>query len=142
MAKLMLSQGDLDDPAVCAAWLRRLQMNARGQARKREIPFELPDGYAAELYRRQNGCCAVSGFRFNLKRYADALVKHPFAPSIDRTLSSESYTIDNVRLVCVAVNFGMGQWGDEVYMTLAREAVAREAKDRVDPDPGGDADWS
>jgi hypothetical protein len=43
-------------------------------------------------------------------------------------------------LVCVAVNFGMRQWGEEVFMTLARAAVAREAKDRTNPDPAGDAD--
>jgi hypothetical protein len=31
-----------------------------------------------------------------------------------------------VRLVCVAVNFGMGQWDEEVFLTLAQAAVERE----------------
>jgi hypothetical protein len=83
----------------------------------------------------------VSGVKFDFERFPDALVKHPFAPSIDRILSSGHYTPDNVRLVCVAVNFGMGEWGLEVYMTLARAAVAREVKDRTNPDPQGDSDW-
>jgi hypothetical protein len=39
------------------------------------------------------------------------------------------------------VNFGMGQWGQELYMTIARAAVDREAKEQSNPDPVGDADW-
>jgi hypothetical protein len=69
------------------------------------------------------------------------LVKQPFAPSIDRILSGGHYIPENVRLVCVAVNFGMGEWGLEVYMTLARAAAALEAKEQHDPDPQGDSDW-
>ena len=48
---------------------------------------------------------------------------HPIAPSIDRRLSAGGYAPDNVRLVCVAVNFGLGQWGDEVFLSLARAAA-------------------
>jgi hypothetical protein len=79
--------------------------------------------------------------KFSLERYPNALVKHPFAPSIDRKLSDGHYTPANVRLVCVAVNFGMGQWGQELYMKLARAAVALEGKEQSNPDPSGDADW-
>jgi hypothetical protein len=105
------------------------------------MPFDLPSKFAAKLYDDQNGRCAISGIEFSLQRFP-ALVPHPFAPSIDRKLSSAGYTPDNVRMVCVAVNFGMGQWGEEVFMTLARGAVEREKKDRVDPDPAGDDNWS
>ena len=59
-----------------------------------------------------------------MQRFADAFVKCPFAPSIDRILSSGGYTRHNARLVCAAVNFGMGQWGEELFLTLARYAVA------------------
>ena len=72
------------------------------------------------------GRCAVTGISFHLQSFPDALVKHPFAPSIDRKLSSGGYTPDNVRLVCIAANFGMGQWGEEVFLSLARAAVELE----------------
>src|SRR5271156_1077307 len=101
---------NFDDPAARQEWLRRLQVSAEGRARKAGMPFTLSPGFAATLYDQQNGRCAVSGTKFNLQRFRHALVKHPFAPSIDRRLSSGGYTEDNVRLVCVAVNFGMGQW--------------------------------
>jgi hypothetical protein len=131
-----------DEPKWRRDWLRGLQRRASVRADRAGIKFDLKNPeHAAELYNRQDGCCAVSGVKFNLERFDDALVKHPFAPSIDRILASGGYTEDNVRLVCVAVNFGMGQWGQEVYMTLARAAVAREAKEQSDPDPSGDSDW-
>jgi hypothetical protein len=88
--------------------------------------FELCDGYADLLWDRQDGRCDVTGIGFHLQSFPDALVKHPFAPSIDRKLSSRGYTPDNVRLVCVAANFGMGQWGEEVFLSLARAAVELE----------------
>ena len=42
--------------------------------------------------------------------------------------------MDNVRLVCVAVNFGLGQWGEEVFLTLAQAAVERENQRMTEPD--------
>src|SRR5260221_11398982 len=115
-------------------WLRGLQASAANRARRAGMKFTLPADHAVFLYERQNGRCAVSAIEFRPESYPNALVKHPFAPSIDRTLSDGHYTPDNVRLVCVAVNFGMGQWGQELYMKLARAAVAREAKEQTNPD--------
>jgi hypothetical protein len=132
---------DFDDPEDRPKWLRRLQRAAENRAHKAGMDFKLPAEYAAKLYNDQDGRCAVSGIKFDLERFPDALVKHPFAPSIDRVLSDGHYTPDNVRLVCVAVNFGMGQWGQEVYMKLARAAVAKEVKEQINPDPAGDTDW-
>ena len=82
--------------------------------------------FLAKLYDDQRGLCAVTGFEFNLTRFPDVLVKHPYAPSIDQIHAGKGYIIGNVRLVCVAVNFGMGEWGQQVYLTLARAAVKRE----------------
>jgi len=129
------------DPAARREWLRRLQARAANRAQKAGLRFTLTPDFAVKLYEQQHGRCAVSGIEFNLGSYPKALVKHPFAPSIDRTFSDGHYTPDNVRLVCVAVNFGMGQWGQELYMTIARAAVDREAKEQNNPDPAGDADW-
>jgi hypothetical protein len=47
--------------------------------------------------------------------------------------------MDNVRLVCVAVNFGIGQWGEEVFLTLARAAADHEKRERFKPSTDLDA---
>ena len=132
---------NLADPDQRREYLRRRQVSAKNRARKTKKEFTLRPGFASILYDQQAGRCAVSGKEFNLQSFPDLFVKQPFAPSIDRKLSNGGYTEENVRLVCVAVNFGMGQWGEEVYMDLARGAIEREKKDRKNPDPAGDADW-
>jgi hypothetical protein len=32
----------------------------------------------------------------------------------------------NVQLVCIAVNFGLGQWGEEVFRTIAEATVRNQ----------------
>jgi hypothetical protein len=83
-----------------------------------------------KLYQQQRGRCAVTGIRFSMERWEKALVKHPFAPSIDRRDSELGYTDENVRLVCVATNFGMGQWGEGVFLSLAHAAAELENQRR------------
>jgi hypothetical protein len=82
------------------------------------------------MFRAQGGRCAVSGLPFSMKRYANAFVKHPFAPSLDRIKCRSGYKRGNVRLVCTAVNFGLGQWGDEVFRAIA-EATVRHQTSRI-----------
>jgi hypothetical protein len=130
---------DFDDPIERQKWLGRLVASAKGHARKANRPFELMTEFIESLYAQQRGRCAVTGLQFNQQRFDEALVKHPFAPSIDRRSSSGGYTKDNVRLVCAAVNFGMGQWGQEVFLTLARAAADHEKRERLEPSTDLDA---
>ncbi len=131
---------DLDNPAERRKRLRALVAGARHNAKRKDKPFDLTPEFVESLW--QDGRCAVTGLKFNLQAFPEAFVKHPFAPSIDRKLSSGGYTKDNVRLVCAAANFGMGQWGEEVFLTLARAAVEREARIAGPaPDVERDAKW-
>jgi hypothetical protein len=122
------------DTSAMDARLSQLQAGARRRAGK---SCDLPPGFTASLFERQGGRCAVTGIRFSLEEYTQALVKHPFAPSLDRIDSKVGYTASNVRLVCVAVNFGMNEWGEDVFMRLARAAVEYQAGPKPDPD----AEW-
>jgi len=127
---------DFGDPAERRRWLRTLVAGARGNARKKGIAFDLTPEFVETLWK--DGRCAVTGRSFSLQTFPDVLVKRPFAPSIDRILSSGGYTRKNVRLVCVAVNFGMGQWGQEVFLELAHAAVDQEQRA---PRVTSAADW-
>jgi hypothetical protein len=119
---------DLFGGPARSKYLRVIWTRSRRRAPKSEILFTIEPEDVARLYRDQGGRCEVTNLAFDLERF-DTFVKHPFAPSIDRKHSKGGYTPDNVRLVCAAANFGMGQWGQEVYMRLARAAVAHEAQE-------------
>ncbi len=111
-----------DDEALQTI-LKHIVARSRTSAAKRSICHSLPDDHALSLYQLQNGRCDVTGLPFSMQRFPDAFVKHPFAPSLDRRDSKGGYTADNVRLVYANVNFGLGQWGQEVYLYCARAAV-------------------
>lgn len=106
--------------------VRRLKLlvdGSRRRAARSGMDFDLPEGHAEAMFQAQQERCAISGLEFSMQEFPGVLVKHPFAPSIDRIRSGGGYTTDNVRLVCVAINFGMGQWGDELYLRFARAAI-------------------
>ena len=87
-------------------WLRALVPRSRHRAERSGFVHDLPDDQGRQLFQRQKGLCAISGLPFSLTEFAGVLVKHPFAPSLDRISSRGGYTVNNVRLVCIAVNFG------------------------------------
>jgi hypothetical protein len=123
-SRILRAPVDLHDDISRQKWLRRLTSRTGTSALKRGINFDLASDHAEILFGSQHGRCAVTGILFHMQPFPDAFVKFPFAPSIHRILSSGGYTPDNTRLVCAAVNFGMGQWGEELFLTLARYAVA------------------
>lgn len=79
------------------------------------------------MMRRQNDRCAVSGLKFRYRKPADMAGRDPFAPSVDRIISRGHYAEDNVRVVLLAVNIGLNEWGDETFIKICR-AVSRNAK--------------
>ncbi len=113
--------------------VRAALSRARQRARRDDIKFDLTTEDLNVLWEACEGRCAVSGLPFSLDTFSDALVKLPFAPSIDRINSSKGYTLKNTRLVCTAANFAMNQWGVEVLRRLSKGVVAMERK-RLDRD--------
>lgn len=108
------------------AHVGRLLRQARARACKNNLECNLSREHLLTLWDECGGCCSISGRHFSMEEF-ECLVRHPFAPSIDRMDSDRGYTTTNTRLVCVAVNFGMNQWGEGVYYELAK-AAARHGK--------------
>ncbi|MEQ9145436.1 MAG: hypothetical protein RLO08_13875 [Parvibaculaceae bacterium] len=120
---------DTDTPAPPTALLRRLAQSAywRGCKRWGDVQPPVDLQHLVHLWVRQNGRCAVSGLPFSDERFEDALVKHPYRASLDRIDPWRPYLEGNMRLVCTAVNFGMGQWGDEVLRRIAEGMTAKRS---------------
>jgi hypothetical protein len=64
--------------------LKKIHSGARRRALRSGIDFALAADHVEYTWQRQGGCCAVSGLSFNDERFEHALVKHPFAPNLDR----------------------------------------------------------
>lgn len=102
--------------------LTALYVKAKENARLRGIDFLLNRDDVVMLYARSNGRCQVTGIVFNRFRPMSS-TKRPWFPSLDRIDSAASYTFDNCRIVCVAANFAMGEWGAWVMRAMANSMI-------------------
>lgn len=109
-----------------SASLREALKSVRSIARRRGEDCDLDMAGLEELWLHQGGRCALSGLEFDDEEFPDAFVKRPFRASVDRIDPSRDHVFGNVRLVCVAVNFARGQWGDDVLRQIAYGIVETE----------------
>ena len=119
--KWMAGIGSVDKRATklkgaLPAWARQLFLNSARRAQSRGVAWMLTQGEFAEVVKRANGYCEVSGIALTLNIGEK---KGPYGPSIDRIDSSLGYTKNNIRLVCIAMNYAMNEWGFEAFLPIA-----------------------
>lgn len=73
---------------------------------------------------RDHPSCTLTGIRFDLKLKQYKLA-NPFRPSVDRIDSSKGYEPDNIRLVCVAVNYALNEFGESTLRTICQAYLCR-----------------
>jgi hypothetical protein len=115
------------DPSPEVVARRRLWVpfyNARARALRDGLPVMSHDEYLT-LLQRADGKCEVTGITFGYRRPAGARTA-PWAPSIDRIESGRGYDFTNCRLVCVAVNFALNEFGEAVLRRIARHITNRK----------------
>lgn len=116
--------------------MTRAYLSARKNAVKRRISFSLQRTEFEQIVRRSNRCCEVTGIPFCLDS-SGSTRRRPFAPSLDRIDSRQPYVFANCRLVCIATNMALGEWGIEVAAKISRGIVRhRQALRRSKPNPG------
>jgi hypothetical protein len=98
--------------------LRKCFERTRKNARHRTIVFELTWDDLGGMWHRSKGACEVSGIPFAFVR-DDRYRNRAFAPSVDRLSNDVGYTTANCRLVCVAVNVAMNEWGSDMVLLIA-----------------------
>jgi hypothetical protein len=113
-------------PSPLPAWGKRLYDQTYRNAVKRGLLWRIRDFELAEMIRRADGRCEVSGIPFSFERHASAM-RRPFAPSIDRIDSAVGYTPANTRLVSCIVNSAMGEWGEETFLKVVQAVSERRA---------------
>jgi hypothetical protein len=88
----------------------------RQTALRKGLAFDL-DRHVAEITARvANGRCEISGIAFTF----DGSPRCPTSPSIDRRNCGRGYTLDNIQVVCLAVNAMLGTWGQAAAEPIVR----------------------
>lgn len=115
------------DDALILAYLAKALERARKRDRVRGRVCEMTPQDMRSLYARSEGRCEVTGIPFSLDK-AGGTFRRPFAPSVDRLDNSKPYSFVNCRLVCLAVNIGINEWGEGVFRRIAKGFLAERIR--------------
>jgi hypothetical protein len=121
-----------DTGPVALTPLKDLLRNARKNAKARDLEITLTLDDLKDLAELSQGRCMLTGIPFEhgaegrLKE-STTRRKRVWAPSLDRIDSAAGYVPGNVRLVCMAVNAALQEFGDAVLMRIASALVERHA---------------
>lgn len=111
------------------AWIEKhvdlMHRRMRERAKAADIYCDLTGEHIKDLGNAQDWRCALTGIRFCLDRTENAKAR-AFAPSIDRIESGKGYTKSNCRLVCVAMNLALNEFGELVFRRLAMAYCKRK----------------
>lgn len=95
--------------------------NVKGRAKQYSLQFDLDKEFLLDLIKVQEQKCALTGLDFKYDpENVEVAHKRPFAPSLDRIDSTKGYTKDNVRFVCIIVNFALSEFGDKAFDKMCR----------------------
>lgn len=98
--------------------MREALKGARSRSQARDLAFDLSVNWLLDTVERQDFRCALTGIEFYSK-HTSAGKTNPFAPSLDRIDPKRGYTTDNVRIVILAVNLMLLDWGPEIFEQVA-----------------------
>jgi len=70
------------------------------------------------------GTCEITGLPFDLKA-SSRDPRNPYGPAIDRRIAGGDYSEVNCRIVLIAVNTALLDWGDEPFFRIVRAVVDR-----------------
>lgn len=108
-------------------WLSNVAKDLLAQSRKRarqdDIMFTLTVDDIMAIGMESNWRCAVTGVKLRPDKINGSAMR-PFMPSIDRIDPRRGYERPNCRLVCIAANFALNDWGEQVFGELAYAYVA------------------
>lgn len=102
---------------------RRLVSRSRASAQSRGMDFNVTPESIYDLMEASKFHCCLSGIAFSTADRLPGDTRNPWAPSIDRIDSRGGYTRDNVRVVSVAANLALADWGYDVLLRLAEGMV-------------------
>ena len=100
-------------------YLRKCFTTAQSRARQFDFECSITFDQIIGIAEKFNWRCQLTGLPFELAPVSNGKYM-PFAPSIDRIDSQGGYCIGNVRIICLAMNYSLNEWGESVFATIAK----------------------
>lgn len=98
---------------------------AKSRAIDKSIPFTITKEDLLTVWKAQNGKCAISGLDMTYELGEGRIYTNV---SIDQIMPSKGYTIDNIQLVCMAVNQLKSDLDMDTILILCSAIVDNAAK--------------
>jgi len=96
--------------------------SAKGRAKKRGISCTVTPQFLFDLYEKQEGMCALTGFKMSTI-YGEGR-KHRNI-SLDRIDNTKGYSQKNVQLVCHIVNIMKNNLTQEEFIEYCKAIISR-----------------
>ena len=101
-----------------------LYRTAQKRSTKFNFEFDLTKEWIKE--KLDNGICELSGEKFAYKNETHKSFYNPFSPSIDRINNSKGYLKENCRMILTCINFGINEWGLDLYTKIAEKVISNK----------------
>lgn len=97
--------------------LQSIYTSSRSSAIKRGLDFSLHQKDIIEIANKADGKCVLTGIRWDFLTTSKS--RRPWMPSLDRIDSNNGYVTNNIRMVCLAVNTALSDFGDAALRRIA-----------------------
>lgn len=111
------------------SWLRELirKVQYRNKKMKNAPGKWMSARDVKQIALRSCGYCELTGVPFSLENPTKSKTP-PFKPSLDRIRSDMPYSYDNCRMITVAANLSLRDWGDDVFRAMCVGFATKELR--------------
>lgn len=114
----------------------KMYRSAKNGASKRGLSFELSQQNVIDLLILAQGRCMATGIEFSDDKEPNVRLAL-WQPSIDRINSNKGYTPENIRIVCLAFNISIQNFGDITYKKIAESYLKTSLRSKNREQEGG-----
>lgn len=124
-----IKQYSLEDRGIRSAIRARLA-DAKGRAKKGDKLdlFEIDTDYLFELFKTQNGKCALTGCDLAIEQ------NHHRSLSVDKIIPEYGYSKGNVQWVCWAANRAKGDMTTDMFIDMCKHVLEYQKVQRLSND--------
>lgn len=117
------------------SWLHKSATGMAYRGKKSGKGSDITPQQLRLLLLRCGGRCEITGISLSFEKMGNHKTP-PFQPSVDRIDSASGYHASNCRIVALAVNLAMREWGAQVISKIGKAIFLKELQEDVNGNAG------